>query len=401
MRSSNGAVPDPGAYLKAAATRTAESGTIRLILLSPNDPADVRTWSGTPYFAYSALKELNPDIVLVGRGAVDVAGEILLRLTSKLGFVGDFRRSRTFSAIASLATTIRLWFKKGDAIVAMAAATHVYALQTSRPIIYVSDATFASIVLLYEDFAAFPRWLQLAADAVERQALARSRYAVFSSEWAKRSAVQDYSVPADAVIVAPLGPNITRETIDRFRTVKVADFEQGVRILFVAADWKRKGGPIVLEIKRILEALGVPCELSLVGNHDPDLNTGKGVNLVGRLDKSDPEALLHLCRLYEQAHFLVLPTLGEAFGVVFSEAQAFGCPSLTYAVGGTPTAVEDGRTGFTLPLGAPAAEFAGKIVELVRDPRRYEEMSANCRSRYQAKANWSSWARQVMELAAR
>jgi len=94
-----------------------------------------------------------------------------------------------------------------------------------------------------------------------------------------------------------------------------------------------------------------------------------------------------------------LPTSAEAYGIVFSEAQAFGCPSLTYAVGGTPTAVLDGITGYTLPLGSVAKDFAQLICSLVRDPRRYEQMSANCRARYETEANWSTWARTVIDLA--
>jgi glycosyltransferase involved in cell wall biosynthesis len=148
-----------------------------------------------------------------------------------------------------------------------------------------------------------------------------------------------------------------------------------------------------------LDSRGIPCELYLVGNCPKDIPAGNGIHVLGRLDKSDEKQLQELCRLYELAHFFVLPTSAEAYGVVFSEAHAFGCPSLTYAVGGTPTAVLDGITGFTLPLGAPARDFAEKLCSLVRDPRQYEQMSANCRARYETEANWSTWARTVVNLA--
>jgi glycosyltransferase involved in cell wall biosynthesis len=154
-----------------------------------------------------------------------------------------------------------------------------------------------------------------------------------------------------------------------------------------------------LDIKRQLDSRGIPCELFLVGNCPKDLPDEDGVHVLGRLYKSDEQQLQELCRLYELAHFFVLPTTAEAYGIVFSEAQAFGCPSLTYAVGGTPTAVLDGITGFTLPLGAGAEVFAEKIYSLVQDPRQYEQMSANCRARYETQANWTVWARSVINLA--
>src|SRR4029077_12725070 len=143
-------------------------------------------------------------------------------------------------------------------------------------------------------------------------------------------------------------------------------------LLFIGADWDRKGGPTVLAIKHELDSREIPCELFLVGNCPKDLPIQHDIHVLGRLDKSDEDQLLELCRLYEAAHFFVLPTSAEAYGIVFSEAQAFGCPSLTYSVGGTPTAVLNDVTGFTLPLGAGAKDFAEYICSLVSQPQQYE-----------------------------
>jgi glycosyltransferase involved in cell wall biosynthesis len=285
-------------------------------------------------------------------------------------------------------------------VIAIAAKPHVYALRTSRPIIYVSDATFTGLSSLYEWYASWPKWLQADANKVERAALAKSYYVVYPSEWAKASAVQDYGVPANRIKVAPFGPNFDPNAIERFKTVKSADFIPNVRLLFVAADWKRKGGVVVLDVKRTLESRGIPCELFLVGDCDPAVEVDATTHVMGRLDKNDPGQLRTLCELYAQAHFFLLPTSGEAFGIVFSEAQAFGCPSLTYAVGGTTTAVNNGETGFTLPLTSPASAFADVIESLVNDPARYETLSANCRRRYENEANWKHWAQGILDLAA-
>ena len=197
----------------------------------------------------------------------------------------------------------------------------------------------------------------------------------------------DYGVAPAAIRVLPLGPNISSDVIDRFKPTKSADFGSGVRLLFIGADWDRKGGPIVLEIKRHLDSRGIPCELFLVGDCPTDIPHGNGIHVFGRLNKSDKKQLEEMCRLYESAHFFVLPTSAEAYGIVFSEAQAFGCPSLTYAVGGTQTAVLNGITGFTLPLGAGAVDFAERICSLVRDPDNTSSDVLNCRTRYETEAN--------------
>jgi glycosyltransferase involved in cell wall biosynthesis len=262
-----------------------------------------------------------------------------------------------------------------------------------------SDATLAAISTIYSSFAQMPPWLRSGAERIERGALKKSSRILFCSDWAKTSAIRDYGVAPAAIRVLPLGPNIGDDVISRYKSTKSADFHSGVRLLFIGADWDRKGGPIVLDIKRHLDSRGIPCELFLVGNSPEDLLSGDGIHVFGRLDKSDNRQLEEMCRLYELAHFFVLPTSAEAYGIVFSEAQAFGCPSLTYAVGGTPTAVQDGVTGFTLPLGARGEDFAERICSVVQDPGQYERLSLNCRARYESEANWDAWAQTATNLA--
>jgi hypothetical protein len=65
-----------------------------------------------------------------------------------------------------------------------------------------------------------------------------------------------------------------------------------------------------------------------------------------------------MCDAFREAHFLVLPTLADATPIVFSEAQAFGLPPISYDVGGVGGAISHGRTGLLLPPGAPAELFA-------------------------------------------
>jgi len=372
----------------------------RIVFLSPHDPNDIGTWSGTAYSAYHALQQSSDGVEIVRAKWIDGLVTVLARLFRITGVQIDCTRSVIYATLASMEASARLRFTPGDVVVTIAASAYVFTLKTSRPIIFVSDATFAAICSIYSAYVDMPQWLREDADKIERAALLRSNRVLLSSDWARSSAIADYGVAPAVISVMPLGPNIRSDVIDRFSTIKSADFRAGVRLLFIGADWDRKGGGIALNVKQHLDSMGVPCELFIVGNCPDDLTTGNGIHVLGRLYKSDEKQLLELCRLYELAHFFVLPTLGEAFGIVFSEAQAFGCPSLTYAVGGTPTAVLDGITGFTLPLAAVAKDFAEVICSIVRDPRRYEQLSRNCRARYESEANWSSWAKTVVELAA-
>ena len=371
----------------------------RIIFLSPHDPNDVGTWSGTAYSVYNALLQSSGGVVTVRASWTDWLLRSVARILRLAGITIDCTQSLIYAHAAGMEASLRVRFTPGDVIVAISATRYVFALKTSRPIIFMSDATLSSISSIYSSFAEMPQWLRVGAERIERGALQKSSRVMLCSDWAKTSAIVDYGVAPDVIRVMPLGPNISSNVIDRFKSTKFADFGSGVRLLFIGADWDRKGGPVVLDIKRQLDSRGIKCELFLVGNCPKDVLNGNGIHVFGRLDKSNEVQLEEMCRLYELAHFFILPTSAEAYGIVFSEAQAFGCPSLTYAVGGTPTAVLDGITGFTLPLGASARDFAERICSLVQDPRQYEQLSINCRARYEKEANWSTWAETVVKLA--
>ncbi len=72
---------------------------------------------------------------------------------------------------------------------------------------------------------------------------------------------------------------------------------------------------------------------------------------------------------YGAADLLVWPAVNEAYGMVFLEAQACGCPVVAGAFGGVPSVVQDGRTGVLTPPG-DAAAFADALRGLLADPLR-------------------------------
>jgi len=82
----------------------------------------------------------------------------------------------------------------------------------------------------------------------------------------------------------------------------------------------------------------------------------------------------------ERASIVVVPSLGEGFGMVALEAMERGRAVVASEVGGLPEIVAGGETGLLVPPGDPIS-LAAAIVELARDPARVRAFGAAGRRR--------------------
>lgn len=80
-----------------------------------------------------------------------------------------------------------------------------------------------------------------------------------------------------------------------------------------------------------------------------------------------------LANLYAQSDLLVWPAVNEAYGMVFLEAAAHGCPTLAGAYGGVASVVLDGKTGVLVPAGDTAA-FADAMSGLIDAPDKRQAL---------------------------
>jgi glycosyltransferase involved in cell wall biosynthesis len=98
----------------------------------------------------------------------------------------------------------------------------------------------------------------------------------------------------------------------------------------------------------------------------------RSVTFLGRVAPAGP--------VLERASVVVVPSLGEGFGLVALEAMERGRAVVASAVGGLPEIVDDGRTGLLVPPGDPEA-LADAIVALAGDGSRVAAMGAAGRRR--------------------
>jgi len=374
--------------------------TERIILVTAYNPRDVSKWSGTLYFLFDALVK-NPGGVKVEYirgplGTLDFAARAVNKILRYFGVSLDCRFSTAFALISGAYLTVRLLFAKSGTLLGIAASNYLCYIKTSRDIIYVSDGTFRAIGALYPAFQQFPRWLRAQGDKNEQRTLSKARYIIYPSRWASDSAKLDYRVPNGKLIEIPFGPNISNDWIDRYYLQKSISCAQTIKLIFVSADWQRKNGDKAVEISRLLIDAGLHVRLTIIGVAPHYVTKLDFVEYMGFLRKSDPKQLAKLCQAYREAHFLLLPTIADASPIVFSEAQAFGLPSITYDIGGTASAIAHGETGLLFLIGTPTNRFAEEIVRYVQSPDLYHDLSLNCRKRYQESANWGNWSKIIV-----
>lgn len=84
----------------------------------------------------------------------------------------------------------------------------------------------------------------------------------------------------------------------------------------------------------------------------------------------------HLARFYREADLLLWPAVNEAYGMVFLEAQAFGCPVVAGDHGGVGAVINNDETGLLAAKNDPRA-FAGAVMELMADSARRQHFSAH------------------------
>jgi glycosyltransferase involved in cell wall biosynthesis len=82
----------------------------------------------------------------------------------------------------------------------------------------------------------------------------------------------------------------------------------------------------------------------------------------------------------ERASIVIVPSLGEGFGMVALEAMERGRAVVASDVGGLPEIVSAGETGLLVPPGDPEA-LAAAIVELAGDPHRIRALGEAGRRR--------------------
>ncbi|MBM3894429.1 glycosyltransferase family 4 protein [Candidatus Dependentiae bacterium] len=150
----------------------------------------------------------------------------------------------------------------------------------------------------------------------------------------------DQGVSPHKLILTPYGVDVDQFYVSRLEQPKK------FKVVFVGMLSLQKGIGYLLEAWKRLNLPASTAELTIIGSpfdFTGDIMVSPSVNYVGSVRQAD------LKKWYSEASLLVLPSVQDGWGMVYTEALAAGVPVLCTDRTGAQDVIESGAHGFIVP----------------------------------------------------
>lgn len=356
---------------------------MRIAYLSDNPPMDVNIWSGTPSFIYKTLCEYH-DVTWIGGGVVNA-----FKWYHKYHH-GDVPYY-TELYVDKICRVLSKEINSGDYDVIITCNYYMVSkLRVDIPVIFYSDTVFDDFKPLLSNKNESYHKL---ARVTEQKCLERADAIIFSSEWAKRSAIKSYNISPHKIHVIEFGANIPTP-----HDVNINSYNEICNLVFIGKVSKLKGLDTAIETFKELRRRNFLCHLTIVGC-DVKLSEKDGIRVFPHIDKNKEKDLSQFDKILREANFLILPTRFDAFGIVFCEASAYGVPSIAPNVGGVGQPIKNGKNGILLSPSSSPADYADKIIEIYSNKSNYLKMRKSSLMEFKIRLNWDCWCRKFSKVA--
>ena len=359
------------------------------------DPWDIREWSGIGYFMARAFESGGLAVTRIGPLEPPWPRKLAFRARAALqnhvvgGFFGFYSYGQEPALRQHYASAGRKVLPRDADVVFSPGSIALADLESDRPMVFWTDATFAGVLNFYPVATRLCHRTIHHGNEADQKALDRCTLAIYSSDWAARTAQQHYGIRPEKIAVVPFGANLHRERGE----AEIAEMVQRrsrttCELLFVGVDWYRKGGDVAVSVAAQLNAAGLPTRLTIAGVCPKSVSCLEYVRYEGRIDKASSVGEAHLTSLLSQAHFLLLPTRADCTPIVLAEANAYGVPCLTTGIGGIPTMITDGENGFLHTPDTPPAAYCDRVQEIFIRPQVYRDLAMSSYRAYRRRLNW-------------
>ena len=203
-------------------------------------------------------------------------------------------------------------------------------------------------------------------------------------------------------MISPPGVDAEKfRPLDPFECRERLGVNGSCRLLYVGRLERLKGVDILLRAVASIEDMEC-VELTVVGGAENSPERARLHALAGDLGIADrvefipsvDQSLLPV--YYGAADICVLPSYYESFGLAALEAAACGKPVVASRVGGLPSIVQDGETGYLVRWRCPGP-FVERLELLLANEHLRREMGAAGR-RHAEKLSWSVTSERLLDI---
>ena len=144
-----------------------------------------------------------------------------------------------------------------------------------------------------------------------------------------------------------------------------------------------KGQKILLHaINEVIKK--IPDAMLMVIGDGPDMEdlkkTAEGLGILDHVIWTGAKTPDEVWRLYSIMDVVAVPSIFEGFGLTAAEAMAAGVPVVASDVDGLREVVEDGVTGYLIPVKDERA-LAERLIQVLNNPAQAQTMGSNGRNR--------------------
>lgn len=373
---------------------------MKISYITTYDATDIHNWSGLGYYISNALANQNAEIEYIGN--LDVQSDLWLNMKRMYYHLANksYDISRDPNVAKGFSKQAESRISLDSDIIFSPGSIPIANIKSNKPKVIYTDATFAGMINYYDNYSNFCNETIRQANLLEQKALDESSLVIYASDWAAQTAINHYKVNPDKIKVVPFGANISEEkNIEEIKKIVKNRSRLECHLLFIGVEWQRKGGDIAVEITERLNELGLKTTLHVVGmNKLPIHNLPDFIINHGFISKSSPEGIRRMEQLFEENHFLLVPSKAEAFGLVYAEANAFAMPSFATKTGGITTVIKDDINGKTFSLDALVDDWVKYIFTSFTDSKRYHDFCLSSYAEFKDRLNWNIAGISLMKL---
>jgi glycosyltransferase involved in cell wall biosynthesis len=192
---------------------------------------------------------------------------------------------------------------------------------------YYIDATLNDLFREKEYDLDVPNWIKIKAIEREIQNYFYATKIAVMGNWVKESLIAHYKVPDEKIVQILPGANFDLPTDWQPKPfVPGAGISRPLVLGFIGKDWERKGLPLLIEIKNMLQSKGYIISIKAIGNCPDKLKKEQGLEYTGFVNKqTDTDKFIEIISSCD-------------IGCLFSSSEALGISTLEFLRVGVPVA---------------------------------------------------------------